>query len=30
VNANGGISPGRDNAPYPLPSTITLGGTFKF
>jgi len=30
VNANGGISPGRDNAPYPLPSTITLGATFKF
>lgn len=30
VNANGGISPGRDNAPYPLPRTISLGATLKF
>jgi TonB-linked SusC/RagA family outer membrane protein len=30
VNARGGITPGIDDAPYPLPSTISLGATFKF
>ncbi|NNE76411.1 MAG: TonB-dependent receptor, partial [Pricia sp.] len=30
VNARCGIRPGIDDAPYPLPSTISLGATFQF
>ncbi|WP_149273114.1 TonB-dependent receptor [Pareuzebyella sediminis] len=30
VNARGGIRPGIDDAPYPLPSTMSLGATFQF
>ncbi len=30
VNARGGITPGIDDAPYPLPLTIALGATLKF
>ncbi|MGR3302483.1 MAG: SusC/RagA family TonB-linked outer membrane protein, partial [Candidatus Scalindua sp.] len=30
VNGRGGITPGVDDAPYPLPRTISLGATFKF
>jgi hypothetical protein len=30
ANTSGGIRPGIDDAPYPLPRTISLGATLKF
>lgn len=30
ANSGGGIRPGIDNLPYPLPRTISLGATLKF